>query len=185
MKATCRLFILLAMSVGMLTGCDLDTHFREGDLKYEYDTEWAAAYYYGSSSDAGVAQYRLTLVVGRTDDNNDLTSYGSKASLVLGAPVQPDVELPEGLYCESGDYTLNCGADPAGPDNGECSYVEVIPMGSDTPVRYPVEGGSLEVEIGPDGDYEIKAVLKASGCEFGYEYEGQLATYDLSGMQLL
>ena len=184
MKTTCRLFILLAMSVNMLAGCDLNTHFREGGLKYEYDTEWAAAYYYGSSSDAGVAQYRLTLVVGRTDDNNDLTSYGSKASLVLSAPLLPDVELPEGLYGQSGDYTLNCGADPAGPDNDECSYVEVAPMGSDSSIRYPVEGGSLEVEVRPDGDYEIKAVLKASECEFEYEYEGPLDTYDLSGMRL-
>ena len=49
---------------------------------------------------------------------------------------------------------------------------------------YPVEGGSLEVEVGPDGDYEIKAVLKASECEFEYEYEGPLDTYDLSGMRL-
>ena len=185
MKAICRLFILLAVTAGMLTGCSLSIRFGDFDLTYEYDTEWAAAYYYGYSEDDEAVEYRLELIVGRTDDDNNLTSYGSKASLVLNAPEQRDIDLPDGTYSSGGSYTISLGreSESVDPDTYEFSYVEHVDFGTGSTMCCPVEQGVVEVRREPDGEYEIKARLTVFGSNFDYEYEGPMDTYDLSDLQ--
>ena len=185
MKTIGRLLIILGMSATMLTSCYLDIHFGDFDLKYEYETEWAAAYYYGYSPEEEAVKYRLELILGRTDDENNLTSFGSKASLVLTAPEQDHIDLPEGTYGSRSNYNLSCGddTDPVDPDTTEYSYVEMVVPGTGEMACYPVESGTVRVEVRADGSYEITAELSAADCQLEYEYEGPMVTYDLSDLK--
>lgn len=186
MKKMIRLSAILALVLGSLSCSKLGLMF--GETEFEYDSELAAAYYCGSSSEDGSHAFRLILLSGRTDENFELLSPGAKASLLLNAPVQNSGTLPEGYYGAGNGYGIAVGgtADSKEPGTSAASFVELKRFGDDEAQCYPVENGTVEVELESNGHYEIMAKFRAAGYQFEFEYEGPLDTYsyDVEGLDL-
>lgn len=182
MKKMTRLLISLGLASIMLSCSNLD--FMYGGREFEYDTDWAAVYYRGADPATDSYQYRLMLVSGRTE-NLDLISSGAKVTLELMAPEENPEALPAGLYGPEGDHTINYGYDSKTPLNEVgVSYIEIKSSGSEKSVCYPVESGTVEVTVEPDGDYDIEASFEAAGCHMEFEYNGPLCTYNIGNMQI-
>ena len=64
--------------------------------------------------------------------------------------------------------------------------MELKRFGNDEAQCYPVENGTVEVELESNGHYEIVAKFRAAGYQFEFEYEGPLDTYsyDVEGLDL-
>lgn len=177
MKWFLKIFALV-LSTFLISCSSMD--FTDSDLMYEYESEWAAAYFLGEAESS--SSYRLVLTAGRTDDKENLISGGAVLTLMLNAPLTGERLLPDGKYeaaqTKGSAYTFNYGMVLDG-DAVDGSYVMAkLPGAKDTKL-FPVDGGEVIVDVDEDGAYEVRAELSAAGCSFGFEYEGRIRTFNL------
>lgn len=178
MNAICRVFVILQAVATVFSSCS--TKDFHGIWEYEYDTEWAAAYYYGEPMSSDISSYKLLLVAGRTDENASLVSCGAMLSLSLNAPTSGAALLPEGEYGSSADgltYTFE-GGKQTDSDAIAGSFVGIRAAGAGSTKFHPVEDGWITVEIDEEGEYEIDAFVVAGEHGYSFEYSGRIDTYD-------
>ena len=175
---------LLPVAIALIAaGCSkerLDFH------RYEFDAEWAAAYYYGTDAAGGVNCFQLDLAQGRTDADLALISTGAVVRLMISAPVANEIALPDGLYLGSDSredaYTFNYGTLQR-DKTVSGSYVGLRPGGEMQTQVLPVENGKVAVRLSDDGLYEVSAELKTGSKTFFFMYRGPIRTFDCTEPQ--
>lgn len=178
MNYICKTFIILSALVA--TACS-HGEFMDKETKYEYEPEWAAAYFLGSEDE--VSNYKLVLTAGRTDDEENLISGGAILTLMLNAPLLDNIDLPDGRYQASSTkgmaYTFDYGIALDGSAI-EGSFVTTRLPGTKHIYSYPLDKGDVYVVVEDDGDYRVKAEVGTESYDFEFLYDGRLMTFNLS-----
>jgi hypothetical protein len=149
--------------------------------RYDFDAEWAAAYYYGTDARGEVNCFQLDLAQGRTDADLDLLSSGAVVRLLISAPAAGEIALPDGLYRGSSSrenaYTFNYGTMQA-DKTVLGSYVELRQGSGKQTQVLPVERGHVSVRLGEEGQYIVRAELVTGSKTVTFAYEGAIRTFD-------
>ena len=160
--------------------------FSETETGYEYDAEWASAYYLGTRAESGTSTYLLAMVQGRTDGDMELVSSGAAVFVVLNAPQSNDIALPSGKY----DGITSTDNEPftfgIGKINGETvsgSYIGVKLSAKAEMQRFPIESGNVTITSTGDDEYSIDVEVKSSSSSFEFSYSGTVTTYDGTGFE--
>ncbi|MCR4860085.1 MAG: hypothetical protein K5910_05420 [Bacteroidales bacterium] len=152
--------------------------------RHEFDAEWAEAYYYGTDDLGGVGSFQLDLAQGRTNEDLDLISSGAVVRLLISAPLDNSISLPDGLYLGSETreiaYTFNYGSLQA-DKTIVGSYVGLRPGRGKQMQLYPIEEGMVSVNAAEDGEYQVSVQVKTASETFQFSYAGVLRTVDCSG----
>ena len=154
---------------------------NDGRARYEFDAEWAEAYYYGTDVRSGVDCYQLDLAQGRTGEDLDLISSGAVVRLLISAPAAGGIDLPDGLYQGSAHreeaYTFNYGT--LQDDKSVAgSFVGLrVNNGSGTQIL-PIDRGKVSVKVSGDGHYEVRAEVTAATKPVRFVYRGTIRTLD-------
>jgi hypothetical protein len=175
---------LLPVAIALIAaGCSKE---RLDEHRYEFDAEWAAAYYYGTDAAGGVNCFQLDLAQGRTDADLDLISTGAVVRLLISAPVADEIALPDGLYLGSDSredaYTFNCGT-KLRDNTVSGSYVGLRPGGEKQTLVLPVDNGKVSVRLSGDDLYEVSAELRTGSKTFFFIYRGTIHTFDCTEPQ--
>ena len=149
--------------------------------RYEFDAEWAEAYYYGADALGGVGSYQLDLAQGRTDEDLDLISSGAVVRLLISAPIERGIALPDGLYQGSATrkdaYTFNYGT--LQEDKSVAgSYVGLRPRNGSKTQILPIDQGNVAVSVAEDGRYEVRVEVEAAAKTVLFVYHGTIRTFD-------
>ena len=175
MKKILRWFIPVVALLA-LAACSKERDARD---RFEFDAEWAAAYYYGADALGGVNSFQLDLAQGRTDEDLDLISSGAVVRLLISAPLANSIALPDGLYQGSATpenaYTFYYGSVQADKSISG-SYVGVR-TGKQTQF-YPIEQGKVSVVAGDGGQYEVRVEVRTDRKSFSFSYLGAIQTFD-------
>ena len=177
MKLFLRLFLPVAV---LLTALGCAKERLEPD-RFEFDAEWAEAYYFGTDEIGGVNCYQLDLAQGRTDADLDLISSGAVVRLLISAPVAEDIALPDGRYLGSATrdyaYTFNYGSLQEDKSIAG-SYVGLRTKGGQQTQLFPIDGGTVTVSLAGEDRYEVVVEVRTSGRPFRFAYSGTIRTFD-------
>ena len=177
MKLFLRWFLPVAV---LLTALGCSKERLESD-RFEFDAEWAEAYYYGTDGVSGVSCYQLDLAQGRTDADLDLISTGAVVRLLISAPLAEDIALPDGRYLGSDSreyaYTFNYGSMQADKSVAG-SYVGLRTKGGQQTQLFPIDGGTVTVSLTGEDHYDVVVEVRTAGRPFRFAYSGTIRTFD-------
>ncbi len=176
-----KMILRWVLSVAVLLAAVACSKEHAGRNLYEFDAEWAEAYYFGNDGLGGVDCYQLDLAQGRTDEDLSLISSGAVVRLLISAPAAGDIALPDGLYQGSASrenaYTFSYGTLQEDKTVAG-SYVGLrTPSGSKTQIL-PIDQGNVSVSAAGDGQYEVRAEVKAGAKTVSFVYRGTIRTFD-------
>lgn len=178
MNYICKTITILSALVMM--SCSTGD-FLDKEITYEYEPEWAAAYFLGSEGE--LSNYKLVLTAGRTDEEENLISGGAILTLMLNAPTRDVIDLPDGRYQASATkgmaYTFDYGLELDGSAI-EGSFVTTRLPGTKNIYSYPLDKGDVYVVVEEDGDYRVKAEVGTESYDFEFLFDGRLMTFNLT-----